>query len=98
MCRDCLATACINSFTSLFSGLVVFCYLGYMAHERGKTVAEINEIGPGLVFKVYPEAVSLLPGSFAWSIVFFIMLITLGLDSAVRANRKDAKTAVVRVN
>ena len=40
--------------------------------------------GPGLVFIVYPEAIATLPGSTAWSIIFFIMLITLGMDSAVR--------------
>ena len=35
------------------------------------------------MFIVYPEAIATLPGSTAWSIIFFIMLITLGMDSAV---------------
>ena len=39
--------------------------------------------GPGLVFVVYPEAIATMGGSVFWSIIFYLMLITLGLDSAV---------------
>ena len=34
--------------------------------------------GPGLVFIVYPEAIARMDGSVFWSIIFFLMLITLG--------------------
>ena len=33
----------------------------------------------GLAFQVYPEAISKMYGAPIWSILFFIMLITLGL-------------------
>lgn len=33
------------------------------------------------MFIVYPEAIATMPGSNFWSIIFFLMLITLGLDS-----------------
>ena len=51
-----------------------------------KMIHEIShecDLGPGLVFIVYPEAIATMHGSVFWSILFFIMLITLGLDSTV---------------
>jgi len=42
--------------------------------------------GAGLVFIIYPEAISTLPGSTFFAIVFFIMLLTLGIDSSVSTN------------
>ncbi|KAK2183134.1 hypothetical protein NP493_318g03000 [Ridgeia piscesae] len=81
--RDCLLTAGINSATSIFSGFVIFSYLGFMAKRENVEIDEVAKWGPGLVFVVYPEAISVLPGSAIWSIIFFFMLITLGLDSAM---------------
>jgi solute carrier family 6 noradrenalin transporter-like protein 2 len=81
--RDCLVTSFVNSFTSFFSGFVIFTYLGYMSNLRNKNIEEVAEQGPGLVFEVYPEAIATLPASQIWSVLFFIMLILLGMDSAV---------------
>jgi hypothetical protein len=44
-CRDALATACVNSFTSLFSGFVIFCYLGYMAKKLGTDIDKVATEG-----------------------------------------------------
>ena len=45
--------------------------------------ASILCTGPGLAFVAYPEGLSHMPGAPFWSVMFFFMLITLGLDSMV---------------
>lgn len=79
--RDCLALCCLNSATSIFAGFVVFSVLGFMAHSLGVPIEEVSSSGPGLAFIAYPKALSMLPGSSFWSVLFFLMLIFLGLDS-----------------
>lgn len=52
-----------------------------MAKVQNLDIDKVGLEGPGLVFIVYPEAISLMSGSTFMSIIFFLMLITLGLDS-----------------
>lgn len=54
-----------------------------MACKSGKPIEDVAQEGPGLVFVVYPEALATMPGATIWSIIFFLMLLTLGLDSSV---------------
>uniref|UniRef100_UPI003AAB2BBB sodium- and chloride-dependent betaine transporter-like isoform X2 n=1 Tax=Centroberyx gerrardi TaxID=166262 RepID=UPI003AAB2BBB len=79
--KDCLALCCLNSATSIFAGFTVFSVLGFMAHELGVDITEVAVSGPGLAFIAYPKALSLLPGSSFWAVLFFLMILFLGLDS-----------------
>ncbi|XP_073972205.1 sodium- and chloride-dependent GABA transporter 1-like [Rhodnius prolixus] len=79
--RDAVITCIINTITSLLAGCVTFAILGNIALEQGTSVANVVSSGPGLVFLTYPEAVLKLPGATAWAVIFFLMLITLGVDS-----------------
>jgi SNF family Na+-dependent transporter len=81
--RDAIITVFINYFSSFASGAVIFMYLGYMSQIANKNIQEVATEGSSLVFIVYPEAISTLPIPQFWSVIFFLMLITLGLDSSV---------------
>ncbi|OCT85787.1 sodium- and chloride-dependent taurine transporter [Xenopus laevis] len=79
--RDCMLLGCLNSGTSFVSGFAIFSVLGFMAQEQGVDIADVAESGPGLAFIAYPKAVSMMPLPSFWAILFFIMLLLLGLDS-----------------
>lgn len=72
----------VNCFTSLLYGVVVFAGLGYMAKRLNVDINYFLKDGIGLVYVVYPEIISTFKGAYLFSIVFFLMLITLGMDSA----------------
>ncbi|KAB1281595.1 Sodium-dependent dopamine transporter [Camelus dromedarius] len=81
--RDAVITTSVNSLTSFSSGFVVFSFLGYMAQKHSVPIGDVAKDGPGLIFIIYPEALATLPLSSVWAVVFFIMLLTLGIDSAM---------------
>ncbi|KAK3099818.1 hypothetical protein FSP39_010251 [Pinctada imbricata] len=79
--RDAIIFACTNSGTSFFAGFLIFTILGHMAHEQNIPIKDVAAGGPGLAFIAYPKAVSIMPGAPIWSVLFFLMVVLLGLDS-----------------
>ena len=83
--RDAIVLPLFDVGTSVFGGFVSFSVLGHMAHRLNVSVPDVVQSGPGLVFTVYPEVLSLLPLAPLWALLFFLMLFTLSIDSEVRA-------------
>ncbi len=79
-----LWTALANCSYSVFAGFAVFGTLGFMAMQKGVSIDEVVQAGPGLAFMVYPEAISNLPfGNQIFGAAFFLTLVIAGLSSAV---------------
>lgn len=82
-CRDCIIVTICDCFTSVFAGFAVFSIVGFMAYKTGLPVDQVAKAGPGLAFIAYPQALAYMPGGPFWAVIFFFMLLTLGLDSQV---------------
>ncbi|CAJ1402873.1 unnamed protein product [Effrenium voratum] len=90
--RDASAVAITNCGTSMIAGCVVFPVLGFLAQELHETdpciagdsldsLKSIGLSGTGLAFVAFPIAVSQMPGGFFFAILFFVMMLILGIDS-----------------
>ena len=77
--------ALADSGTSFLAGFAVFSVVGYLAMSKGIGIEALgNQIaGPNLTFITYPTAISLLPfAATFFGVIFFIALLTFGIDSA----------------
>ncbi|XP_025084088.1 sodium- and chloride-dependent glycine transporter 1-like [Pomacea canaliculata] len=79
--RDAMFLPILDALTSVFSGFVIFVYLGYMAHLQDTTVENVVKQGAGLAFIAYPDGLASMPLPQLWSVLFFLVLVTVGLDS-----------------
>ncbi len=75
-------TSISDAAIGLLAGFVVFSIIGYMAFANNVPIEDAITSGPGLAFVVFPEALSLMPFAWFFAALFFLMLLTLGIDSA----------------
>ncbi len=79
-------TSFANCGFSFLAGFAVFSTLGYLGVSLGQPIADLQTTSFGLAFTSYPTAVEEFPGSvFLQALLglgFFLMLLTLGIDSA----------------
>lgn len=61
----------------------MFAFIGNLAFVTQQEVKDVVSAGSGLAFIIFPFAVTKLPFPPFWSLIFFIMMLTLGLDSEV---------------
>ncbi|XP_062585245.1 sodium- and chloride-dependent glycine transporter 1-like, partial [Saccostrea cucullata] len=89
--KDAWSATLADGLTCFYAGFVVFSVLGFMAKDVGMTMEEISTFstGPGLVFVAYPEVITKLPMPHLWGVLFFLMLITVGVDTQVTEQGED---------
>ncbi|KAK4288951.1 hypothetical protein Pmani_038053 [Petrolisthes manimaculis] len=80
--QDAFVMPFVNSATSVFAGFVVFSVLGFLSQQMNMPLQDVVASGPALAFITYPQALAMLPMAPLWSILFFLMLFFLGVDSA----------------
>ena len=91
--KNAVVISVVNSCISIVAGFAVFATLGYMSVQQNIPVHTLAASGPKLAFIVFPQALSLIPGAPVFAALFFLMLITLGIDSAF--SLVEAVTTVV---
>lgn len=84
--KDVIIIGFADAGISFLSGLAVFGTLGYLSQVSGLAISDMKHTGIMLAFITYPEALAQLPGGrfmvISFSLVFFIMIFILAIDSA----------------
>lgn len=73
-----------NSSFEILAGIGVFSALGFLAHQEGVAVGELEGLtGPILSFVTFPAVISEMPGSSVFGALFFGSLVIAGFTSLV---------------
>lgn len=79
-----LVAAFANSSFEILAGVGVFAALGFMAHQQGVGVGDLEGIaGVGLSFVTFPTIIAMMPAGALFGVLFFSSLFLAGLTSLV---------------
>ncbi|GIY46304.1 sodium-dependent nutrient amino acid transporter 1 [Caerostris extrusa] len=83
--RDAIIISVLDTFTNILAGCVIFAVLGTLSYQKNIPISDVvNHKDLGLAFVIYPQAladIKIVPQ--LWSLLFFIMLFTLGIGSSM---------------
>ena len=71
----------MNFLTSIFAAITLFLFVGHFSHMSGIPIVELPISGVELPFVVYPAILQTLPCPQLWSVLFFLMLVLIGLGT-----------------
>ena len=83
--RSAVSICSLDLLFSLMAGITVFAMMGFLAHSKGVAIGDLKLDGLFLAFVSYPMALSSLPLAPLWGVLFFVLLVSLGIDSAFAA-------------
>ncbi|MBT5237182.1 sodium-dependent transporter [Candidatus Peregrinibacteria bacterium] len=84
--RSTLFIALGNAAVSFLAAFAIFGTLGHTALAQGKAITDVVVSGPTLAFVAFPDALAALPfGKSIFSILFFITIFTLAVDTIFAA-------------
>ena len=79
--KFCFGIPILTMFCGIIGALVVFSYIGYISHETNVSIEDIPLSGHELAFVIYPATLSKMPFSNLWAMLFFAVMVLLGIDS-----------------
>jgi len=65
----------------IIGALTVFSYIGYISEIKNIPINRIPLSGPELTFVIYPAILSQMPFSNLLAILFFLIMMLLGIDT-----------------
>ncbi|XP_035673455.1 sodium- and chloride-dependent glycine transporter 2-like [Branchiostoma floridae] len=79
--RDAVLVILIDFLMVVVCAIMIFGFLGFLAHQMGTDISEVAASGPHLVFVAMVTVFSHLPAGSSWAALFFLTLVLLTYGS-----------------